>query len=450
MERNLTEAFIDDLHEIGKMSFSEKTVNQANRCLLDYLGATFAGVSLQRDRAGIYLDRLEGTLGESRVIGLKRRASLTQAALVNGVNSHIAEMDDGCRFGGIHPGSPVFSALLPVAEKEQVHRSDFIKGVIVAYEAAIKIARSVMPGHYALGYHPTGTCGALGAAMGIGAMLNFSKEKMKDALSAAAVGAAGMLKVIEDGSELKPFNAGRAAASAVMAAYTADAGYYGLDNVMEGDIGFLAMMSGHKASEIIRSDGDRLEIGNVYFKPYASCRHTHPPIEAVLALLAERDLDGDDIGRIDVRTYKTILGKHDHHEIKSVSSAKMSLPFSVALTLIAKDAGIGAFTEDNVRNKAILELTKKVNVIGDEEISALVPEKRAAVVDIVLKGGGVLSHRVDYPKGEPENKMTHGEVKEKFISLARYGGMGEHQCQEIISQVFQVSPGMDRLFALLS
>ena len=37
---------------------------------------------------------------------------LETAALINGLNSHVAEMDDGVRFGMIHPGAPLFSSFI--------------------------------------------------------------------------------------------------------------------------------------------------------------------------------------------------------------------------------------------------------------------------------------------------------------------------------------------------
>ena len=36
--------------------------------------------------------------------------------------------------------------------------------------------------------------------------------------------------------------------------------------------------------------------------------------------------------------------------------------------------------------------------------------------------GHVFEHRVDYPKGEPENPMSEDELKEKFISMTSHAG----------------------------
>ena len=40
------------------------------------------------------------------------------------MNSHVAELDDGVRYGVLHPGSPIISALLSVAEKENISSND--------------------------------------------------------------------------------------------------------------------------------------------------------------------------------------------------------------------------------------------------------------------------------------------------------------------------------------
>ena len=160
MSVNLTDKFIDELYELRNAAFSGSVVLQAKRCMLDYLGATFAGAQMLKEKSDKLLNYLGETQGDAAVIGLNRKAGIENAAFLNGLSSHVAELDDGVRFGMIHPGSPVFSALFPVAEKEKVKGSDFLLGVITGYEAAVRIACAIQPSHYNCGYHPTSTCGA--------------------------------------------------------------------------------------------------------------------------------------------------------------------------------------------------------------------------------------------------------------------------------------------------
>lgn len=449
MSVNLTDQFIDDLYDLGKSGFPDSVVHQAKRCLLDYLGATFAGALMLKEKGEKVLS-CSGEANDAAVIGFNRKSGVESTAFVNGLSSHVAELDDGVRFGMIHPGSPVFSALLPVAEKENVTGMDFLKGIIVGYEAEVRLACAIQPSHYSRGFHPTSTCGTIGAAMGIAAMLGFTKVEMKDALSAAAVSAAGTLKVIEDGSEIKPLNVGRASVNALLAASVARAGFKGLDDVFSGDTGFFAMMADeYDVTKLERENGEPFAIEKAYVKPYAACRHAHPSIEAALTIKAKEGLSLDSIKEIKVITYRAVIGKHDHTEIQGAPSAKMSIPYGLAVALVTGQAGIEQFNSEHVTALDILSLTEKVVVCSDDAISALVPQQRAAIVEVLTYAGDCYSERVDYPKGEPENPLSDKELEEKFFSLACYGGRTEEEMHKIIHAVWGVEKELHNLFELL-
>lgn len=446
---NVADQFVQGLYALSKTELPESAVKQAKRCLLDYLGATFAGSRMLYEKG----DKLLACFGageDAAVIGFNRKAGLEASALVNGLSAHVAELDDGVRFGMIHPGSPVFSALLPLAEKEKVTGADFLKGVIVGYEAEIRLACAMQPSHYVRGFHPTSTCGTVGAAMGAATMLGFSKIEMKDTLSAAAVSSAGMLKVIEDGSEIKPLNVGRAAVNALIAAFVAKAGFRGLEDVFSGELGFFGMMADTvDESKLHKADGEPFAIEKGYVKPYAACRHAHPAIEAALRIKAERDIAVRLIRDIRVITYSGVLGKHDHTCIRGPASAKMSIPYGLAVALITGKAGINQFNEAHVNDPEVLALTKKIIVSADEEISARVPHQRAAIVEVQMTDGVCYSERVDYPKGEPENPLSDEELRDKFILLAGYAQKSAEDIQKVVEVVERTEEKLSDLFRLL-
>lgn len=449
MSVNLTNPFIDDLFDLGETGFSDAVIHQAKRCLLDYLGATFAGARMLNEK-GEKLISCFGQAHDAAIIGFSRKTSVENAAFVNGLSSHVAELDDGVRFGMIHPGSPVFSALLPVAEREKVSGVDLLKGIIAGYEAEVRVACAIQPSHYNRGYHPTSTCGTIGAAIGIAAMLNFSRSQMKNALSASAAAATGNLKVLEDGSELKPFNVARATLDGLMAASLAQAGFNGPEDVLSGSSGFFAMMADEFDPTKLQSGSDEpFAVEKVYVKPYASCRHTHPAIEAAAKIRAVHDLCANDIREVRVIMYDAVLGKHDHKKISGVASAKMSIPYSTAVALVTGKAGLEEFSLEYVSDPDVLALTKKTTVYGDDELSALVPQKRAAIIEVLTASGACYSERVDFPKGEPETRLSDEELIEKFSSLFAYGGRLPDDRKAIIDTIWNIERDLPHLFQLL-
>lgn len=447
---NLTDKFIDKLYSSRDTGCSDALMHLGKRCLLDYIGAALAGAQMLGEKGDRLLGKLGDTPNDSAVIGLGRKAGVQNAVFINGLSSHIAELDDGVRFGMIHPGAPVLSALLPLAEKEKISGADLLSGIITGYEAEVRLACAIQPSHYNLGYHPTSTCGTIGAAIGIAAMLGFSKSQMKNALSAAAVSATGTLKVLENDSELKPFNVSRAAVNGLLAASMAAAGFKGPGDALAGDTGFLSIMADAcDLSYLEYGREDFIAVEKVYIKPYAACRHAHPAIEAAMNIKKSHSICTGNINSIKVTTYQGVIGKHDHSEIFGTSSAKMSIPYCTAIALVTGKAGMEEFTYDYINNPEILSLAGKVEVRPDESISKLVPQKRAAIVEVVTDDGNRYAERVDYPKGEPENPLSDDELGEKFLTLAAYGNKTGKESRDIIETVWNIEQDLHHLFRLL-
>ena len=357
------------------------------------------------------------------------------AALLNGMNAHVIELDDGHRQGAVHVGATIFSALLPVAEKEHLSANDFLFGAIIGYEVTIRLACAIQPGNKLRGYHATGTCGTIGATMAIAAALHFDFDQMKSAFSAAVTSAAGVLEMQEDNADLKPLNVGRAAMDAVAAAYLGKARFKAPNDALGGKRGFLKVMTDEAKISFLKDfENDSFSIMSIYNKPYASCRHTHPAIEAALIIRKQHSFLLNELESVCVHTYKLAVAGHDHKQVDGVSSAKMSMPYSVAVALFTGNAGLDEFSEGNVANKQILDIAKKIDIIADDEFTALCPQRRAALVEAKTKTG-LFSARIDYPKGEPENPLTPEEFNQKFEGLMTFAGYDKKVCKALMEKV---------------
>ena len=124
------------------------------------------------------------------------------------------------------------------------------------------------------------------------------------------------------------------------------------------------------------------------------------------------NIDPASISSILIETYGMAIKGHDHKEIKGIQSAKMSIPFSVALALKTGGAGLGDYNERNLADEEIHRLMGLVCIVEDPEISSWLPGKRAARVTIV-SGDHSFTTCIEYPKGEPENPITESKIIEK-------------------------------------
>ncbi len=449
MQQNITKVFIENLKVFQSDSFPARIINTAKMCMLDYLGCTLAGARFYGNQVKTFSKGFPEEGACSLIGRFGQKVTMQKAALLNGISAHAIELDDGHRIGMIHLGAPIISAMIAMSEKEKVSTKDFLIGIIIGYEVAIRLACAVQPGCKLNGYHATGTCGTVGATMGIAAALHFDFEQMKSAFSAAITSAAGVLEMIEGDTELKPYNAGRAAMDGVTAAYIGKARFKAPEDALGGKRGFLKVMTDEPKMEYLTDfSGDKLMIETVYMKPYAACRHCHPSIEAALKIRQKDEFDFEEVESIHVDTYKLAVAGHDHTDIKGVNSAKMSIPYSLAVALYTGKGGLDEFTETYISNTEIQTITDKVTVSDMDELTALCPQKRVAVVTVKTKNG-VFTERVDYPKGEPENPLSQKELEDKFRGLAMYGGLTEQECDEVINEVWKENFDLNKIMNII-
>ncbi len=452
---NLSEQIVSRAIAFQTEQLPDSAVHAVKRCLLDYCGVVLEGARQNRERNLSYL-RASGACGSVSIFGMDCKADLYTAALLNGMDAHTIELDDGHRFGMLHMGAPIFSALLAAADGRSIPGEALLKAAVCGYEIAIALARQMQPGHKLKGYHATGTCCTVGCAMAAGTLLGLDAPQLRGALAAAATSAAGLLEVIDDASQLKPYNIGRAAMDGLAAAFTGAAGYCGPDDVIGGKRGFFAALAQPEDYQRIREstlfpEDDGYAIEAIYFKPYAACRHCHPAIEAGLTLrerLKQMGGTTDDVDGITVRTYRLAIGGHDHTAVSGASSAKMSTPYALAAALCTGLAGIAAYQDDLLTDARIGALMQRIRLVMDPELDRLNPQKRAAVVELRLRDGRSLDCRVDYPRGEPENPIPDSELEAKFFELAASGGYGD-RAEQILTCVRAYEERASELYGLL-
>ena len=111
---NLTDRFVEGLYAFSNRSFSKEDICHAKKCLIDYLGVTYAGAKVYNDVEKALLSNFIFNEGSASVLGHNIKTTAPLAALINGISAHAVELDDGQRFGNIHPGAPVISALLSI------------------------------------------------------------------------------------------------------------------------------------------------------------------------------------------------------------------------------------------------------------------------------------------------------------------------------------------------
>src|SRR5262249_14371887 len=153
-----------------------------------------------------------------------------------GAAAHALDYDDVNVAIPGHPSVAILPGLLALAERQRASGRDVSTAFVAGYETACRIGIALLPGHYHLGFHATGTIGSLGAAAACARLLGLSAMARAAALGIAATQAAGLKA--QFGTMCKPFHAGKAAQNGLLAARLAARGFTSRDDILECAQGF--------------------------------------------------------------------------------------------------------------------------------------------------------------------------------------------------------------------
>lgn len=429
-EPSLTERLADFLAVTQSTDLSPSVIGAGKYFTLDWLGSAMAGTVTEPGR--MLLAHAGAQAGQgATVIGLGEQRNAGLAALTNGGLSHIVEMDDLDRASVVHPAAPIIPAALAVAEREGASGLDFLTAVVLGYEVAIRVGEAVGRSHYRF-WHNTATCGVFGATAAAGWLLGLDAERMVWALGNAGTMAAGLWEFIADGAMSKHLHAGRAASSGLLAAELAWRGFTGARRILEGERGFFAATSSDaRPEQVIQGLTPGMadyKISGVSIKPYPSCRHTHPAIDAALVLHQKNALAPDRIAKVEVETYQAALDLIDNPNPTHPYAAKFSLQYCVACALARGRVGLDDFEPEAMEDQVVRGLMAKMSVRLSGELDSRYPQEWPARVRVALTDGRQFAQLVEVPKGDPENPLSQTELEAKFRLLTAgtgYEGMAD-------------------------
>ncbi len=441
---SLTERLATALVSLRPGDLDPMTIADAKRFVLDWLASALGGTATPVGHMLIAEGQSRGG-GLCAVLGVDPGRDAEVAALVNGGLSHIIEMDDLDRASVVHPGTVVIPAALAAAEETGADGLAFLTSVAVGYEAALRVGAAVGRSHYAY-WQNTATCGVFGAAAAAGHLLGLSPEAMTWAFGNAGSVAGGLWQFNHDGAMTKHLHAGRAAANGLLAARLAARGFTGARAILEGPQGFFAAMSDDADPPLVVAGLNTLgattpwKIGGVSIKPHASCRHTHPAIDAALALRPQLgDSPSAAIARVHVATYGTALAITDAPAPRHPYQAKFSLQYTVAHALRYGRVGLHDFGPDRLTDPDLHALMTRVVLTVDPALDAAYPQTWGARVTIESIDGAMRVATVDAPKGDPDNPLTLPELATKLEDIIA-GTAFANQAGSILTSV----DGLDR------
>ena len=419
------------------------------RSVLDGIGLALAGAASQT--AHIVCGYLASLGVESprgcTIIGSTHRVPARFAAFANGVSIHADDYDDTQlavlkdRVYGLlmHPTAPALPPALALAERDRRSGRDLMTAYQIGVEVECKVAEAILPRHYQQGFHTTGTVGAIGSAAVAAKLLGLDRETTRRALSLGATQAGALRENF--GTMTKPFHAGRAAESGVVAAELAAFGFTASPNGLEADRGFFRAAGGGCTAEMI--DG---KLGNpwtfaspgVSIKPHPSGSLTHPGMAVMQDLIQRHDLRPERIRRVSVGTNHNMPNALIHHRPRTELQAKFSMEFCMAILLLERKAGLEQFTDEVVNRADVQAMIAKVDFGMHPDAEAAGFDKMTTIIEVETDDGRVVKGAADFGKGSPANPMSDAELSEKFRQCAAWGGLDRDRSERVLDLAWRI------------
>jgi 2-methylcitrate dehydratase PrpD len=364
--------------------------------------------------------------GRCTAIGHARTLSAAGAAFVNGTAAHGEDFDDTFEGGPVHAGAVLVPAVLAACERHGGDGAAALKGIAVGIETMCRLSTVAPTRAHKAGFHPTAVFGAAGAAAGVATALGLNKKQTVDALGIVGSMASGIIEYLAEGTWTKRMHAGWAAQSGLRAALLARAGFSGPRTVFEGAHGlfhgFANTLDGDYAA-LTGDFGKRWVTQTLAFKPYPCGTMTHPYIDCARRLGA-RIKPGDvvemvcDVGEGTVhRLWEPLAAKQTP---KNGYAGKFSQPYCIATGFIRGNVGLADFTDQAVKNLAILALAGKVRYRIDPDNPY--PKNFTGHIRVTLRDGKVVEERQPHMRGGAHEPLSRADIEDKFTLNARHGG----------------------------
>src|SRR5581483_6294262 len=455
----LTRQVSDFIVETTLEAIPQNVVALARRSILDGLGLAVAGARSRGARIAqdeITSYGFERT--ESSVLGTGLRVPARFAAFANGLAIHADDYDDTQlatstdRVYGLltHPTAPVLPAVLAIAQRRRQSGAELLIAYLVGLEVETKISEAINPRHYDDGFHSTATVGTIGSAAGAARALGLSVDQTAIALSIAASQAAGLRENF--GTMTKPFHAGRASESGVLAADLAGRGFSAAHNILEARRGFFNAAGGGFDPASIDGKLGRpwtFEQPGISIKPHPSGSLTHPGMGAFLDLVLEKDLKPDQVPRITVGTNRHMPNALIHHRPHNELQAKFSMEFCIAILLLEQKARLAQFTDAVVNRPDVQEMIGRVEFGVDPEAEAAGYNTMTTRIRVELKDGRTLETSAAFGKGSPQNPMSDDELVDKFLDCLEWAGIDRSAGRRMASKVLRLE-AVDSIESLLA
>ena len=397
-------------------------VEKTKQHILDTFAAMVSGAGLLPGRMAISYARTLGGKPEALVAGSKCVTNALNAAVANAMLAHSDETDDSHAPSNTHPGCGIVSAALAIAEREHRGGTALLRAVTLGYDISSRLSISLgatafrSVGHLTHAFGPT-----FGAAAASAALLGLKPDQVRHVLSYTAQQTGGLSTYPRDLDHIeKAWDfGGMAARNGVAAATMVAAGCTAVEDVFSGERNFfVAFDESHRIGKkpapavLARGLGSDYEIMRTNIKRWTVGSPIQAALDSVLELIRAHHIKADDVEKLVVRVSTSGAATTNNRSMPDICLQQMC----AVMLLDGIVTFESAHDEKRMRDRKVLALRSRIELIGEEALQRLLPE-RHGIAEFTLKDGRHVRHHTTAVRGTVQNPMTHEEVDEKCYHL---------------------------------
>ena len=405
-----------------KRPLPQEVLEKTKHHVLDTLAAMVSGSRLLPGKKAIAYTKALGGAKEACVIGSRLVTSAQHAALANGMLGHADETDDSHAPSLCHPGCAIVPAALAMAERENRGGAAFLRAVALGYDIGTRVNLALGDydfrdvGHSSHSFGPS-----FGAAAAAGALAGVDARQARWLLSYCAQQCSGISCWMRDEEHIeKAFDfGGMPARNGVVAATMVAAGFSGVDDVFSGERNFFVAYDETRRigrpqdpQRLARGLGSTYEIMNTNIKRWSVGSPIQAPLDSLLDLIRAHGIRAGDVEKLTVRVSKQGANTTDNRTMPDICMQHMC----AVMLLDGIVTFASAHDEKRMKNREVLALRGRIELVGDEEMTRALPA-RQGIVELKLKNGRELRHHTKAVRGTAQNPMTRAEVDEKAYHL---------------------------------
>ncbi|HEY5273178.1 MAG TPA: MmgE/PrpD family protein [Acidimicrobiales bacterium] len=405
------EEFVAALMDRAARGLGPEETAETHRTLLNVVGTSVGAIrSREADALVAVGQQLGGS--ELRVPGRNDLLDRYYVATLIGFAAHFDDFDDTHLATVIHPGAATLGAWYVQGNLEPVAPETALMAFAMGVESQLRVGLAMTPSHYDDGWHITGTCGVIGAAVAAGLMMGLDQAQLAAAIGIAAEMTLGHREAF--GTPIKPFHAGKAASNGLFAAALARAGLRTGGDCFAGEPSyFTALAHDHDVAILgAPSIAGRLVLLDNTYKPFPCGIVAHPAIEAAVNLHGRFGDDVDAIDEVLVTCNPLVPELMGRATATTGLEARFCAIHGVSVGLLYGRGGLAEFSDEKAVDARVVKLRGKTKLMPDSSCP-----RDAATVTVVWMDGRSEVSEVLQAAGSLERPLSDEALLSKFTSL---------------------------------